>query len=232
MKAAQTSKKTSAELAVAEAIVVLGFLLACWAALSILVGNTGLGLVSFAPQNLAVDEAVYEMSIETEFSETAEIRLVNAPTWADTETGTHDAATGGSPVAVDASGGFVSFVSPSPGQQWAWVAWHMSTPLLGAGVLFVIWCTVRSARRTDPFTKANARRLYVVAGLVGVGGTAVNVLGQAVRRWLLDTSAASELVVVDAYFSFAPLVIGTLIAALATVWRRGVQLSEELEGVV
>ncbi len=43
---------------------------------------------------------------------------------------------------------------------------------------------------------------------------------------------ASELVSTESYFSLAPLVAGILIAALATVWRRGVQLSEELEGVL
>ncbi len=41
---------------------------------------------------------------------------------------------------------------------------------------------------------------------------------------------ASELVSTESYFSLAPLVVGILIAALATVWRRGVQLSEEWKG--
>ncbi len=76
------------------------------------------------------------------------------------------------------------------------------------------------------------RRLYVAAGLVGIGGTLVGILGEVARRWLLDTSAAAEIVATDAYFSFAPLFSGILVAALATVWGRGVRLSEDLEDVV
>jgi hypothetical protein len=218
---------------VVEVAILAAVLLSLAAGLSMLLGPNGLGVFNFEPQWPVVGASQDEMSVETQFSQDAGISVRNAPTWRSTPTGTVDARTGGRPVELEGPFlGQVGFPAPSVEQRLLWVSWRASIPLLAAGALCLVLLIVRSVRAADPFTATNARRLRWLAALVGVGGTLVSVLGAALRRWLLDNSGAGNIVVRDWFFSWTPLLVGLLIAVLAQVWSRGVELRSELEDVV
>ena len=171
--------------------------------------------------------------METQFSEDAGVVVRNEPTWRDTDRGTVDARTGGRPVEVTGPFlGQVGFPGPSVGQRLLWVSWRASVPLLAAGALWLVLLIVRSVRHADPFTETNARRLRLLAVLVAVGGTLVSALGSVLRRWLLDSSGAGNIVARDWSVSWTPLLAGLLIAVLAQLWSHGVQMRDELEDVV
>lgn len=56
--------------------------------------------------------------------------------------------------------------------------------------------------------------------------------GAFLDRWLLDTSAAEKIVAMTFDFSFLPAIGGLLIGVLAEVWRRGMAMREDLDGLV
>jgi hypothetical protein len=218
---------------VVEVAILVGVLLSLGAGLSMLLGPNGLRAFNFEPQWPVVGASQYEMSVETQFTQPAGISVRNAPTWRDTPTGAVDARTGGRPVEVGGPFlGQVGFPGPSVEQRLLWVSWRASIPLLAAGALWLVLLIVRSVRDADPFTETNARRLRLLAVLVGVGGTLVSVLGTVLRRWLLDNSGAGNIVARDWHVSLMPLLAGLLIAVLAQVWSNGVEMRNELEDVV
>ncbi|QNN54602.1 DUF2975 domain-containing protein [Nocardioides mesophilus] len=222
-----------ARMRVVEGVILVVVLISLGAGLSMLLGPNGLRLLNFEPQWPVVGASQYEMSVETQFAEGAGVLVRGAPTWRDTETGTVDARTGGRPVEVTGPFfGQVGFPAPSLAQRLLWVSWRASAPLLAAGALWLVLLIVRSVREGDPFTEANARRFRLLAGVVAVGGTLISVLGAVLRRWLLDSSGASNIVARDWSISWVPVLAGLLIAVLAQVWGHGVAMRDELEDVV
>ena len=57
-------------------------------------------------------------------------------------------------------------------------------------------------------------------------------VGQALLTWLVERSAASELVDRTFMVSFVPIVIGVAVGALASIWRVGVGLRQDLDGTI
>ncbi|MEN3123702.1 DUF2975 domain-containing protein [Janibacter sp. LM] len=201
--------------------------------LSAVAGPNGLGLMTVRPEWPVIGSSAYQMSIRATFDDDAGVSVANAPGWKDTSDGTRDAVTGGPPVEITGPFvGSVGFLSPTLAMRWAWVCWQAAGPLLAAGSLLVVLKLVRSVRTGTPFTSANARRLRVLALLVGGGGTILAVTDELVRRWLLDGSAAAGIVGHDWHISFAPVLLGVLIGVVAEVWRAGVAMAEDLDGVV
>ena len=222
-----------ARLRAVEVVLLVALLVSLGAGLSMLLGPNGLRVFNFEPQWPVVGASQYEMSVETRFTQDAGISVRNAPTWRDTDSGTVDARTGGRP--VEAGGPFVGqvgFPGPSVKQRLLWVSWRASIPLLAAGALWLVLLIVRSVRDADPFTETNARRLRRLAVLVAVGGTLISVLGTVLRRWLLDSSGAGNIVARDWSVSLVPLLIGLLVADIAQVWSHGLEMRNELEDVV
>ncbi len=223
----------STRLVATEVAILVGLLVSLGAGLSILLGPNGVRVLNFEPQWPVVGASQSEMSLQTKLSADAGVSVQNAPTWRDTDTGTIDARTGGRPVEVTGPYfGSVGFPDPSVKQRVLWVSWRASIPLLAAAVLWLVLLIVRSVRDADPFTATNARRLRVLAALVGVGGTLISVWGTVLRRWLLDSSGASDIVVRDWSFTWLPLLVGLVIAVLAQVWSHGVDMRNDLEDVV
>jgi hypothetical protein len=228
-----TSSGRRVQMRTVEIVILVAMLLSLSAGLSMVLGPNGLAIFDFEPQWPIVGASQYEMSVETRFSENADVAVRNAPTWRDTVTGTVDARTGGRPVEVTGPFlGQVGFPGPSASQRLLWVSWRASIPLLAAGALWLVLLIVRSLRNADPFSRINARRLRLLAALVAVGGTLSSVLGALLRRWLLDTSGAANIVVRDWSASWVPLLVGLMIAVLAQVWSHGVDMRDDLEDVV
>lgn len=130
------------------------------------------------------------------------------------------------------TGTTVSVTEPDIQQQLAFVAVPVLSALLTIGVLMLLLQIARTLHDGDPFVAANARRLYMIAGLVGIGGQ-IAVALQLWSRWtLLTHPQVAPYVLVDQQLSVLPLVAGLGIATAAEVFRQGTILRAEVEGLV
>jgi hypothetical protein len=131
--------------------------------------------------------------------------------------------------------GDLTFWDPGFGPRTAWVLALVLAPL---GLAWLWWMLSRiagSARRGDPFIAANAKRLAWAGALVLVGPPLALLSQQAVLRWMLAESTASQKA--DIWFRWEwipvwPLGAGLALLVLAAVWRRGVAMRSDLEGLV
>lgn len=126
----------------------------------------------------------------------------------------------------------VSFWGPSLGQRWAWVTVRALPALAGALGLWILAALVRSAGAGDPFTRRNVRRLTQLTALVLVAGIVGDWGREAVRLWLLETSDLAGDLVADARFSWWWLGVAAVLGVITAVWRRGVAMRADLEGLV
>lgn len=104
--------------------------------------------------------------------------------------------------------------------------------LLAIAVLALLLLVVRTLRHGDPFIPTNARRLYAIAALVGLGGEAAVLLKAWGEAGVLANPAVSPYLLHDTHVSLVPLAAGLAIAVAAEVFRQGAALREEVEGLV
>lgn len=151
----------------------------------------------------------------------------------ETQDGSRDAASGLPPVEL---GGPVeaelTFLSPTTSQRVIWAIGELVGPALALAGIWTIYRVVRSARAAEVFTSANERRLWSLAFLIAVGGTIESMISGFTDLLLIQRSAAADLFLVSSTISFLPLVVGMLVAMLASVWRLGVSMREDLEGTI
>lgn len=213
---------------VLEGIAVVGLAAAALQIILVLTGPYVLDIRPGGPNVFGSDEVMSvrgEVNFPVDFGD----RL----SWIDTEDGTRDAATGQAPVEL---GGPVevelSFWDPTSSQRTIWAIGQVLAPILVAAGIWLVLQIVRSTRRGDPFTTANEQRLWSLAVLVGVGGTAYEFVAGFVRLALIQRSAAADMFTMTATFSFLPLIFGLVIALLAAVWRIGIDLREDVEATI
>lgn len=131
--------------------------------------------------------------------------------------------------------GQLTFQDPGMASRTAWL---VAIALIPVGLAWLWWTLSRlvgSARRGDPFTHRNARRLAVAGALVALGPMLALLAQQAALRWMLAGSTAAGKA--DIWFrwervSLWPLGVGLALLVLAAVWRHGVAMREDLEGLV
>jgi hypothetical protein len=157
--------------------------------------------------------------------------------WDDTANGTVDAATGLTPVSISPPvTAQVVWPGPdalTPAEMLVWVA----PPLVAAiGMIAGSWLllrVVRSARKGEVFTMANAVRLRWLAGVVAVTGIVHNGLESWGSNWILGRSAAAAHLDTSTFtLSLAPVWVGLILAGLAVIWEHGVRLARDADGLV
>ncbi len=126
----------------------------------------------------------------------------------------------------------VAYLDPTASQRVIWILWQVAGPLLGLAIAWPIRQMARSTRTGDPFTSSNERRLWRIAAFVAAGGIGYSLVAGFAQMLLIQRSAASDLFVVNSTISFAPIAAGVVIAALASVWRIGVGMREELDATI
>lgn len=129
-----------------------------------------------------------------------------------------------------------SFYEPSGLQRLAYVGLQCSLSLGFAWLWWTLARLVVSAREGDPFTQANVGRLRAIGWLVLVGGPVYAVGMWLIHRWLLATSElADEATVWPLDWRDIPwwsVGVGLAVLVLAAVWRRGVAMRHDVEGLV
>lgn len=126
----------------------------------------------------------------------------------------------------------LTFWSPSGSQRFFWLLPRILGSVLILVGIHLVRRMIRSARSGDPFTAANEQRLWALAGLTAIGGTAYSLIDGFTEMLLIQRSAAADLFVPTATLSFLPLIMGATLAMLAMVWRMGVQLRDDVEGTI
>lgn len=154
--------------------------------------------------------------------------------WVDTANGTVDAATGLPPVQLDMDGSAMQL--SLLGLRW-WETVVFSGPpfaygALALAVIWLLWQVVRTLRSGDVFTQANVRRVMWVGGLIGGGSVLLQAAEYLAQRGVLAASAAAGVVEVAPSFNLMPLLLGAVVLLLAEVFRQGVHLRSEVEGLV
>lgn len=153
--------------------------------------------------------------------------------WTDTSNGTRDAATGLPPVELTPGSSMeLTFWGPTLGDRLGFAGPQLAAQAVILLVLWLLWRIVRTVPAAEVFTQGNARRVVGIGLAVAVGGSAVQLLGYALHRGIVARSAAAGIVDVTFSFSFLPLVIGAVVLLLAEVFRQGVRLRADVDGLV
>ncbi|HEX7744256.1 MAG TPA: DUF2975 domain-containing protein [Micromonosporaceae bacterium] len=153
--------------------------------------------------------------------------------WKDTSSGTRDAATGLPPVELMQWQSMeLTFLGPTWRDRLGFAGPELAAQAIILMVLWLLWRIVRTVPTADVFTPANARRIAGIGLAVAVGGSAVQLLGYAAHKDIVARSAAAGILDTAFSFSFLPLVIGAIVLLLAEVFRQGVQLRADVDGLV
>jgi hypothetical protein len=198
-----------------------------------MLGYNGLGLASghAMPKQLSESNVVMHEPVH----------LLGAPGVATAAAGNH--ITGGVPNgeirAGDGTSEFygdganLSFWAATNSQHAAWVAVRAVPPLGLAGIWWLLFLIVRSVRCRAGFTKSVARRIRIIGALVLVGVPLVQLCRWEVARWLVDSSSAAKIAVVEHFqLELWPLAVGLVILVMASAWSEAAKMREDLEGLV
>ena len=127
------------------------------------------------------------------------------------------------------------FANPSAGQWLASLVPNVIFTALMAVVTWLLWGLLDGVRDGRPFTHANVGRLRAIA-IVIIAGAAMLFVAQGLVNGYLHSSAVEGASVVFLNDSSASDLllpgVGFLLAALAQAFRRGVELEEDVEGLV
>lgn len=121
---------------------------------------------------------------------------------------------------------------PNARQRVGFAGVPMLAGLLTLAVIALLLRVTRTLREGDPFIAINARRLYMIAALVGIGGQVTAFLSAWVRLDVLHHPNVAPYVIRDADMTFVPLIAGLGVAVAAEVFRQGARLRDEVEGLV
>jgi hypothetical protein len=109
--------------------------------------------------------------------------------------------------------------------------------LMAAATIAVAWLLfqlLRSTRAGEPFTRRNVRRINTIAFIVGVGGVLTQYAQSFADSAIYTTGRLPD--GADLYFEMRltplPMVAAIVIGLIGEVFRRGVQLRDDVEGLV
>ncbi len=125
-----------------------------------------------------------------------------------------------------------TLLEPSADQRLGLLGGRLVGGLTALGVLGLLLQIVRSLQRDEVFARVNARRLGVLAVVLGVGGMAAQLLTAFGTVRVLDADFVPGKAIPVFGFSFLPLLAALGVAVLAEVFRQGAALREDVEGLV
>lgn len=121
-------------------------------------------------------------------------------------------------------------------QQISYLLLQLAGFALVGFVALTLARVVADSRRESPFTERNVRRLRRIGVLVVAGAPLASVAHWGVGRWFVESSSMADRVSVPSYhWSSLPwwaMLVGAAVLVLAGVWRRGVRMANDVEGLV
>lgn len=124
----------------------------------------------------------------------------------------------------------------TPGERLMQALPSLMGSAMTIAVCWMLFRLLRSIQAGEPFTRANVRRINVIALIVGLVGTLAQ-FAQGIADNRIPTSgrlpdSASATLVFEMSITPIPLVMMLVIALVGEAFRRGVQLREDVEGLV
>lgn len=224
--------RTSVLVNVTRALLIVAIAIEVWIALSFLIGPWGWGNVIFPSIGGWRPEGMAAMHAEGVLAGIPDIGLDLE--WTNTADGATDVSTG--LPAVELSGrptATLELLNPTREEQAAYVIVGALVPALTAVVLWVLLRVVSSVGKGSPFTQTNTKRMWLLAALIGIGGTLVSFADNWVDAYLISRSAAaSAFQSSQVTFEVWPLLVGLLVGVIALTWDHGVVLERDTEGLI
>jgi hypothetical protein len=153
--------------------------------------------------------------------------------WADTSDGTKDAVTGLPPVQFWVGDGMkLTFWGLTFVDRLSFALPPLLWAALTLAVIWLLWRIVRTVSTGEVFSAVNARRVTAIGLLIAVGASLLQLATYWLDKGVIARSAAAGVLDVPFSFSFVPLWVGAVIVLLAEVFRQGVRLRTEVEGLV
>ena len=133
-------------------------------------------------------------------------------------------------------GTHVQLNDPSLLQRICFLAVQVAILLAVAWIWWTLASLVASGRTATPFTRRNARRLTAIGLVVLLGGTAAALAQWATLTWMIRTSNATVPIGSPGFgIGYVPwwtAWVGASLLVLAAVWRRGVRMEHDVQGLV
>ena len=131
----------------------------------------------------------------------------------------------------------LQFSDPELVQSWSWAALNAAALLAIAWMWWTLGSLVRSGRGESPFTRRNATRLVWSGWLLLIGSLVASIAKWALVLGMTESSSLADRVAAPSYSFTASVPWGTIavgagVLVLAHVWRRGLAMAEDLEGLV
>lgn len=188
---------------------------------------SGLTAVVMPIRQLTQDTATATIDINRDASQVALNSIPNLPSNASlTPTGS-----GGMTVTVVAKSG----VADQPVPVLLRFLTNLGTALWAATVAviaFLLALIVSTISSGDPFNRKNTTRLVWVAIAILVGSAGADTLNWLSANMLSDYLHLAPPLEVVPYYSLTPFLMSALVLVLASAFRRGRQISDEVEGLV
>jgi hypothetical protein len=103
-------------------------------------------------------------------------------------------------------------------------------------IAWLLFQLLRDTQAKEPFTRRNVRRINTIAIIVGIGGTLVQIIQGFADNAILASSrlpdSSARTLVFELSFTPIPLVVMLVIALVGEVFRRGIALRADVEGLV
>ena len=99
-------------------------------------------------------------------------------------------------------------------------------------VMILVIGILRTLRRGDVFVSSNVRRLYVIAGIVAIGGCALQGLSLWGYFGIVGHPSAEQYVRPAVELNLTPLIAGLAVAVGAEIFRQGLALRDDAQGLV
>jgi hypothetical protein len=126
--------------------------------------------------------------------------------------------------------------TPTTAQRACYVLLHVAVYAVVAGVAVSLARLVAASRADSPFTHRNGRLLQVIGLVLLVGSPLASLAEWTTLRWMVESSSVGDRVSVYGFgLSSVPIwtmLVGAAVLVLADVWKRGVQMADDVRGLV
>jgi hypothetical protein len=121
-------------------------------------------------------------------------------------------------------------------QQVCYVGLHVLSCVAVGFIAITLARLVADSRGESPFRLGNVARLRRIGVVLLLGAPIASFATWASERWLVESSSMGDKLSTDGYrWSSLPwwtMLVGAAVLVLADVWKRGVQMAEDVRGLV
>jgi len=107
---------------------------------------------------------------------------------------------------------------------------NMLEALVALVALYFVLKVLRTVRDGDPFVHANARRLWTAGVVLMAGGGLTSLISQV--STMVALGRLGDYTTMESSFDLTPVLCGLVLVVLGEVFRQGIKLRADTEGLV